>query len=451
MAIDDLVPESATLAAPPYDVEQEEAVLGSILLDHESISQIAHIVRTEHFYRERNGEIYGAMLALYDRRVAIDVLTLKDELNQRGSLERIGGLTRLWSLLAVVPTSLHIEEYAENVSRMAFMRRLIHAGQEIVKLGYRDAESAQKTTERAERLLFEAASGQVSRDFVSLADILNDYMERITGSEQEEDKLRFGLPTGFIDLDKLLVGLQRSNLIVLAARPAMGKTSMALNMAAHAALSVRARVAMFSLEMSKYELAARLLSTESGVDSSRLRQGHLNQNELARLSNALATLSETEFYVDDTPGISIAELRFKARRLASTTTVDLIVVDYLQLAQGSKTDNRVQEISEISRQLKNLAMELNVPVLALSQLSRNVESRTPKIPQLSDLRESGSIEQDADVVIFIYREEYYNRETEHKGIAEIHVAKHRNGPTGDIRLIFNERQTRFLNLQADRP
>jgi replicative DNA helicase len=229
----------------------------------------------------------------------------------------------------------------------------------------------------------------------------------------------------------------------------MGMTSLALNVAAQAAIKSRARVAMFSLEMSKHELAARLLSTESGVDSTRLRGGHLNQTELARLSNALATLSETEFYIDDTAGIAISELRFKAKRLASFTNVDLIVLDYLQLVQGTKSDNRVQEISEISRSLKNLALELHVPVLALSQLSRAVESRTPKIPQLSDLRESGSIEQDADVVLFIYRDDYYNKDSEQKGIAEIHIAKHRNGPTGEVRLLFNDRNTRFLNLQAD--
>ncbi|MCC7107472.1 MAG: replicative DNA helicase [Chloroflexi bacterium] len=450
MAIDDLVPESAPLVAPPYDVEQEEAILGSVLLDPESLGLIAHTLKQEHFYRERNGELFAAMMALYDRRAKIDVLTVCDELGQRGSLDRVGGQQYIWTLYGAVPTSLHVEQYAENVVRMEFMRRLITAGQEIVRLGYRDAESSQRTLERAERLLLDAASGQGSRDFSSLADILSEYMDSLAALEGDEDRLRFGLPTGFIDLDKLLGGLQRGNLVILAARPAMGKTSLALNVAAQAAIKSRARVAMFSLEMSKHELAARLLSTESGVDSTRLRGGHLNQTELARLSNALATLSETEFYIDDTAGIAISELRFKAKRLASFTNVDLIVLDYLQLVQGTKSDNRVQEISEISRSLKNLALELHLPVLALSQLSRAVESRTPRIPQLSDLRESGSIEQDADVVLFIYRDDYYNKDSEQKGIAEIHVAKHRNGPTGEVRLLFNDRNTRFLNLQADR-
>jgi replicative DNA helicase len=356
----------------------------------------------------------------------------------------------LGRLLEIVPTSLHIEEYGRIVERTALMRRLISAGGKIASLGYADAFDVDTTLEKAEQLLLTVSQKRATRDFESLSDVLREYLEQLEQMHDGE-RTRYGVPTGFIDLDKLTAGLQRSDLIILAARPSMGKTSFALNIGATAAMKYRATVAMFSLEMSNGQLAARLLSTESGVDSTRLRGGRLSEVEVRKLDRALQVLSEAPIYVDDTPGISIMELRSKARRLQADVGVDLVIVDYLQLIEGSRgRDNRVQEISEISRSLKSLARELHVPVLALSQLSRAVESRSPHIPMLSDLRESGSIEQDADVVMFIYREDHYNKDSEKKGIAEIHVAKHRNGPVGQVSLFFNAQTTRFADLEPFR-
>ena len=427
-------------------------MLGAALIDREAIGRVAPFLRTDDFYRERNGSIYAAMLALYDRREPVDYMTLSDELSRAGQLEAVGGILYLGRLLEVVPTSLHIEEYGHIVERTALMRRLISAGGKIAALGYADAYDVDTTLEKAEQLLFGVSQKRLTRDFESLSDILRAYLEQLE-QLQEGERTRYGVPTGFIDLDRLTGGLQRSDLVILAARPSMGKTSLALNVAANAALRYKATIAMFSLEMSKSQLAARLLSTESGVDSSRLRGGRLNETEVRKLGHALDVLSEAPIYVDDSPGLSIMDVRLKARRLHADTErgVDLIIVDYLQLIEGSRgRDNRVHEISEISRALKGLARELHVPVLALSQLSRAVESRTPHIPMLSDLRESGSIEQDADVVMFIYREDHYNKDSEKKGIAEIHIAKHRNGPVGQVSLLFNERSTKFVDLEPFR-
>ena len=452
MAIDDLIRETAPGPLPPHNVEAEEAVLGAALIDREAVGRVAPFLRSDDFYRERNGSIYAAMLALYDRREPVDYMTLSDELNRAGQLEAVGGILYLGRLLEVVPTSLHIEEYGHIVERTALMRRLISAGGKIAALGYADAYDIDTTLEKAEQLLFGVSQKRLTRDFESLSDILRSYLEQLE-QLQEGERTRYGIPTGFIDLDRLTGGLQRSDLVILAARPSMGKTSLALNIAANAALKYRATIGMFSLEMSKSQLAARLLSTESGVDSSRLRGGRLNETEVRKLGHALDVLSEAPIYVDDSPGLSIMDVRLKARRLHADTErgVDLIIVDYLQLIEGSRgRDNRVHEISEISRALKGLARELHVPVLALSQLSRAVESRTPHIPMLSDLRESGSIEQDADVVMFIYREDHYNKDSEKKGIAEIHIAKHRNGPVGQVSLLFNERSTKFVDLEPFR-
>lgn len=454
MAIDDLIRDAASAGPlPPQNTEAEEAVLGSVLIDHEAIGKVAAFLRPEDFYRERNGAIYGAMLALYDRREPVDYMTLSDELSRRGQLDGVGGVLYLGRLLEVVPTSLHIEEYGHIVERTALMRRLISAGGKIAALGYADSFDIDTTLEKAEQVLLQVSTRRATRDFASLAEVLREYLEQLERF-QEGDRTRYGVPTGFIDLDKLTGGLQRSDLVILAARPSMGKTSFALNISANASLKYRATTAMFSLEMSNSQLAARLLATESGVDSTRLRGARLSEVESRKLAQALGVLSEAPIYVDDTPALSIMELRSKARRLHAELPngVDLIVVDYLQLIAGSRgRDNRVQEISEISRSLKSLARELHVPVLALSQLSRAVESRTPHIPMLSDLRESGSIEQDADVVMFIYREDRYNQDTEKKGIADIIVAKHRNGPVGQVSLLFNEQLTKFLDLEPFRP
>ena len=450
MAIDDLIRDAAPAPLPPRNVEAEEAVLGSVLIDREAIGKVAAFLRPEDFYRDRNGAVFAAMLALYDRREPVDYMTLSDELSRRDQLEDVGGIVYLGRLLEIVPTSLHVEEYGRIVERTALMRRLISAGGKIAALGYADAYDLDTTLEKAEQVLLGVSQKRVTRDFEALSDVLRQYLEQLE-QLQEGERTRYGVPSGFIDLDKLTGGLQRSDLIILAARPSMGKTSLALNIAANAALKYRATVGMFSLEMSNQQLAARLLSTESGVDSTRLRGGRLNETEIRKLDRALQVLSDAPIYVDDTPGASIMEIRSKARRLQADVGVDLIVIDYLQLVEGSRArDNRVQEISEISRSLKGLARELHVPVLALSQLSRAVESRSPHIPMLSDLRESGSIEQDADVVMFIYREDQYNKETEKKGIAEIHLAKHRNGPVGVVSLFFNNATTRFADLEPYR-
>lgn len=449
MAVDDLVREAPPGGLPPSNTDAEESVLGAALIDREAIGRVAAFLRPDDFYRERNGAIYDAMLALYDRREPVDYMTLSDELGRRGQLEQVGGIIYLGRLLEVVPTSFHIEEYGHIVERTALMRRLISAGGKIAALGYADAFDIDTTLEKAEQLLLAVSQKRMTRDFESLSDVLRQYLEQLE-QLQEGDRMRYGVPTGFIDLDRLTGGMQRSDLVILAARPSIGKTSLALNIGANAALKYKATVGLFSLEMSKGQLAARLLGTESGVDSSRLRSGRLSETESRRLALAHGVLSEAPIFVDDTPGISIMELRSKARRLHSNTNVDLIIVDYLQLIAGSRTDNRVQEISEISRSLKSLARELHVPVLALSQLSRAVESRTTHVPMLSDLRDSGTIEQDADVVIFIYREDQYNKESEKKGIVELHVAKHRNGPVGQVSLLFNERTTKFVDLEPFR-
>jgi replicative DNA helicase len=389
----------------------------------------------------------------------VDYLTLVTELQRNDQYDEVGGLAYLSGLLTVVPTSVHVESYARIVERTAVMRRLITAGARIAGIGYQNSAEVNEALEQSERYLMEVAQRRITREFESLSDILQEYLNQLPGS-QDDDSNRHGIPSGFIDLDRITGGFQRSDLIILAARPSMGKTSLALNIAENVAIPPAVRrgdqaaqggiVAVFSIEMSKSQLAARMLATESAVDSSRLRQGRLSESDWRKITHAIGILGDAPIYIDDTPGISIVELRSKARRLHADRQLDLVVVDYLQLINGSGTDNRVQEVSEISRSLKALARELDVPVLALSQLSRAVESRSPKIPQLSDLRESGSIEQDADLVLFIYREDFYDRESEKKGIAELHVAKHRNGPTGQINLLFMDRTTRFVDLETFR-
>lgn len=434
---------------PPHNTDAEEALLGSLLIDRDAIAPIAAFLRPEDFYRERNALIYGAMLALHQRGEPVDIVTLSDELRRTERYEAAGGLAYLTSLLTVVPTSLHAERYARIVERAAVRRRLIRAAGQIAALGYNEALDTDAALEEAERALFAVTERRSHRDFRKLADVLREYWEQLLLTA-DVDRLERGIPTDFKDLDRLLGGLQRSDLIIVAARPSMGKSSFALCLARNAAVRFGAKVAFFSLEMSMLQLAQRLLFSESGVDSSRLRQATLGQVERRKLAEALSVLAAAPIYLDDTPNIPLAELRAKARRLHHDITLDLVVVDYLQLIQGSGRDNRVNEIGEISRSLKALARDLNVPVVALSQLSRAVESRSPHIPMLSDLRESGSLEQDADVVLFIYREEVYDKDTEKKGIAEIHVAKHRNGPTGQVSLLWLEKLTKFVDLGVER-
>jgi len=430
---------------PPHNLEAEEAVLGSLLLDPTCIVQIASFLHVGDFYREKHNWIYEADLALYDRHDVIDVVTLCDELERRGRLEEVGGPAYITSLLDAVPTAVHVEHYARIVERCAILRRLINAGSEIVRLGYQEDADVAEALDKAQELVFKVAERRLSRDFVSLRDALRDYFDQLDMLHARKGRV-MGIPTGFHDLDELLGGLHRSDLIIVAGRPSVGKTSFALGMAQHAAVVEKRPVAIFSLEMSVEQLVQRLLCSEAEVDSHRLRGGYISDEEWQRITHAFGVLSEAPIFVDDTANISAMELRTKARRLKAEYDIAAIFIDYLQLMQGRGLENRVQEVSEISRSLKALARELDVPVVALSQLSRAVETRSPHIPVLSDLRESGSIEQDADVVIFVHREEMYNPNTEKKNIADIIVAKHRNGPVGQIPLRWFPAQTKFANL-----
>ncbi len=452
MAIERLRFDESPERLPPHNIEAEEAVLGSVLLDREVIGKVSSALDGKDFYRERNGTIYQAMIDLYDRHEPVDYLTLIDELDRTQRLDQTGGATYVAGLLGVVPTPIHAEHYAKIVADTAFMRRLISAGGKIASIGFQNQFDPEMALEKSEQMLFDIANRRANSDFASLSDILREYLEQLSLAREGEG-IKYGVPTGYADLDKLTAGgFQRSDLIILAARPAMGKTSLALGIAANAGLKFKAACAIFSLEMSGSQLAARLLSTESGIETQRLRTGQLTDAESRKLGHALGILAETQIYIDDTPGLSVTNLRAKARRLHAEVPLDLIIVDHLQLMTAGEGSgmNRVNEMSEISRQLKGLARELHVPVIALSQLSRAVEQRSPKIPILSDLRESGSIEQDADIVIFIYRDDYYNKDSEKQGIAELHIAKHRNGPIGQVSLLFNQRTTKFLDLEVYR-
>ena len=450
MTVDSVDTQHPIDRLPPQNPEAEEAVLGSLLMDPEAVGKVASFLKPEDFYRERNGVIFSAMLEIYDRHQPVDFLTVSDELKRMGRYEEVGGLGYLSHLIGVVPTAIHVEHYARIVERTAVKRRLISAAGKIAAVAYDDTLDLDTTLEKAEQLLFDVSQRRVSRDFEPLGAILGDYLEEMELRAADGEGRR-GVPTGYIELDKYTGGLQRSDLIIVAARPSMGKSTWALNIVQNAAVRHRATCAIFSLEMSKQQLAHRLLCSESGVDATKLRLGMINDAEQRKLHHAFELLSEAPIYIDDTPSINLAELRSKARRLHAEVGVDMVVVDYLQLVTtGRGGDNRVQEISEISRSLKALARELNAPVIALSQLSRAVEARTPHIPMLSDLRESGSIEQDADVVLFIYREEMYNKDTDKKGIADIILAKHRNGPTGQFPLLFLSSSTRFVDLEAYR-
>jgi replicative DNA helicase len=437
------------LSLPPHSVQAEEAVLGSILKNPASIVRIADFLAPDDFYQARHRHIFQAMRSLWDEQRPIDYHTVADELQRLGLYEASGGLLYLSELNLATPSAAHIEHYGRIVERTSIMRRLISASATIAEIAYRDNLDPDTALEKSEQLILSIAEKRVTRDFRSLEDVLSDYMEQIEAMAEGEGA-KYGIPTGYIDLDRLLGGFQRTDLIILAARTSVGKTSFALNLAVNAAVKARATVAVFSLEMSAEQLASRLLSMESGVDSPRIRSGHLNEQESRKLSHAVNFLAEAPIWVDDTPSIPIMELRSKARRLAVEQGLDMIIVDYLQLVVANGGESRVQEIGQISRALKSLARELRVPIIALSQLSRAVEQRTPHIPQLSDLRESGSIEQDADVVLFIYRDEKYNPDTDKKGVADIIVAKHRNGPTGKVELLFMERTTKFLDLEVFR-
>ena len=437
----------AAARLPPQNVEAEQSVLGSLLIDPDAILKVTSYLRPEDFYRETHGLIYRAIIDLHERRQPADFVTLCDELERDGQLEQVGGAGYLTSLLNAVPTSVHAQHYGRIVERTATLRRLISAASEISNMAYDRANDEDKILDQAEQLIFGVAQRSIDRELVPLRTILSDYYDRIQYLYEHRGQT-VGVATGFIDLDRLLGGFQQADLIIVAGRPGTGKTSLALTAADFAARRHGLCIAIFSLEMPRQQVVQRLVSGATGIESQRLRTGDINEEELARVARAMGELSETSIYMDDTPAIAPMEIRAKARRLQAEHPIDLIIVDYLQLMQaGIRMENRVQEVSYISRQLKSLAIELNVPVLACSQLSRAVESRVDKRPVLSDLRESGSIEQDADVVMFIYREEMYVEETFKPNIADIIVAKHRNGPTGQISLRFMKEQTRFTNLE----
>lgn len=433
----------------PHNVEAEEAVMGSLLIDPDAIFKVATYLMPADFFIERNGWVYEAILALHNRREAVDFVTLCDELERHGRLQEAGGAAYITQLINVVPTSIHVEYYGHIVERAAVRRRLIRAATEIAALAYEEAEDIDQVVDRAEQTLFGVSQRRLTRDLVPISQVISEYYDRIDYLYRHGGEF-VGVPTGFPRIDRLLGGLQRSDLVIVAGRPAMGKTSLVLNIAHNAAVKNQ-RVAVFSLEMSNEQLVQRLIASETEISSQRLRTGKLKEDEWPKFVQATGILSDQHIFIDDTPSISAMQMRTKCRRLHAEHGLDLIIVDYLQLMQGDRrSENRVQEISYISRMLKGLARELNVPLLAASQLSRAVEQRADKRPMLSDLRESGAIEQDADIVMFIYRDEVYNPETPMKNIAEVIVSKHRHGPTGSIELYFEKELTRFMELERDR-
>jgi replicative DNA helicase len=435
----------------PHNLEAEASLLGAILIDADALVKIADSVSVDDFFDPRHQRIYEAVVQLYERRSPIDVLTLADQLKNNSALDLVGGAAYLTELTNFVPTATHVEQYAEIVAQKALRRRLIRASQEIVNLGYDESKALRELVEEAETQLFQVSQKHVKQSVISIETILAESFDRLDDLHKDKNKIR-GVSTGFRDLDEILAGLQRSDLFILAARPSMGKTALSLGLAHNIATLSKEPVLIFSLEMSKEQLVDRLLSTESGVDAWALRTGNLTDSDFEKIGHAMGALGEAPIYIDDTPGITVSDLRTKARREAHQHQIGLIIVDYLQLMSGGSkfggSDNRVQEISEISRGLKGIARELNVPLIALSQLSRSVENRNPQIPQLADLRESGSIEQDADVVAFIYREEYYNPDTDRKNITDIFIKKHRNGPTGAVELYFDREKQRFRSLDS---
>ena len=447
---------------PPHNVEAEEAVLGSLFVDPDSITETAIFLKPEAFYREKNRWVYEACLALYDRNEAINQITAAQELATQGRLEAIGGAGYLSLLVERLPTSLHVEHYARIVHRLSVMRRLISAAGQIAAIGYEAEADLDSALNKAEDALFRVRRGESPRDFIHIRHLLEQYWEEgslISAGLEEAGRLAH-VDTGFPALDELLGGMQRSDMVILAARPSLGKSSLALGIARNAALEQGAQVAIFSLEMSKEQLVQRLLSMEAEVDSKRVRLRQYTPSQEKRVMEATGKLSGLPIYIDDSPALRVVEMRSKARRLHYERGIDLIIVDYLQLIRGDgRSENKVQEITDISRSLKTLAREMDCPVLAVSQLSRAVESRPSHVPMLSDLRESGSIEQDADVVMFIYRDDAYIKKEDWdrinperpypEGIANLIVAKHRNGPQGQRNLRFRQEITRFENCPVE--
>ncbi len=433
---------------PPQNLDAEKSLLGAVLISEDTISDVAEIVHADDFYDQANSQIFASFVSLYERHRPIDLLTVKADLEKKKKLKAVGGATYLAELTNYVPTAAHAKAYAELVSDTAVRRRLIKAASEISEKAYEENFGTVELLGDAEKTLFEASDRHLRNDVISIADLLDETFDRLETLHNNKGAIA-GLKTGFADFDKVTAGLHRSDLIILAARPAMGKTALALNIAHNVAMINNKAVLIFSLEMGKEQLINRMLSDASGIDSFKLETGSFSGDDFSQISEAMAELSEAPIFIDDTPGMTVTEMRTKARRAAHDHDLGLIVIDYLQLMSGTSkrgADNRVQEVSEISRGLKLIARELNVPVIALSQLSRTVETRSPRIPMLSDLRESGSIEQDADIVTFLYREDYYEEDTERQNVADWIIAKHRRGATGKVELFFDKQHVRFMSL-----
>ena len=432
---------------PPQNIEAEQSVLGSVLIEQSSIAKISDLLTPEDFYREAHRRIYRAAMGLFERGEAIDFITVTDVLRRENSLEQVGGISYITSLANGVPTAANIAFHAKLVQEKALLRRLINAATDIASMGYAESEEVERVLDQAEQKILEVATRKIGQDFQPIKEIIFSTLDKIDEMHKAKGGIT-GISTGFTDLDKLTGGFQRSDLILIAARPSMGKTAFVLNVAQHMATKDKKSVAIFSLEMPKEQLAMRMLCAEGLIDSQRFRTGSMTSEEWSHLVDAADRLSGSSMYIDDTANVTAIELRNKARRISKEHGLDCIIVDYLQLMDGgahSRIDNRQQQISDISRSMKALARELRVPVIALSQLSRGPETRTSRKPMLSDLRESGSLEQDADLVAFLYREDYYNPETEKKNITELIISKNRNGPTETIELYFHKNFTRFTD------
>lgn len=437
---------------PPNDVEAEQAVIGSMLTDRDAVISAIEILKEEDFYREDNKTIYEAILNLYNRSEPIDIITLKAELTSMGMFEKIGGLEYIVGLPEKVPTTANVERYINIVKEKSELRRLIKAANEIIEQGYDPTENIDDIMNSAEKKIFNIMQDKDQKTYSAIKDVLVDAFTELEQLYNQKQHIT-GVPTGFIDLDYKMAGLHNSDLILIAARPAMGKSAFALNIATNAAVKAKVPAVLFSLEMSKEQMVNRILCSEAMVDSNKVRTGKIDDDDWIKLADTMGDLSEAPIYIDDTPGISINEIRAKCRKLKLERNIGLVVIDYLQLVQGSSkraSGSREQEISEISRSLKILANEINVPVIALSQLSRAPEQRPDHRPMLSDLRESGAIEQDADIVMFLYRDDYYNEDSEDKGLAEVIVAKHRAGSTGTVKLVWLGNYTKFANMERYR-
>ena len=438
--------EQQIMRVPPHNIEAEQSVLGAIIMDHEAIAVASEMIRSTDFYRPDHQEIYASIMDLYTSGSPVDLITIQNRLSERGVLDQIGGIGYLAELATIVPTSAHIKQYAKIVEEKAILRRLIKASQEIAAKGYAGEEKIDDVMGFAEKQVFDILQNRHTEDFSPISEILVTAIDKIEDAHTNKGGVT-GVSTGFIDLDYKTAGMQPSDLILVAARPSMGKTAFSLNVIQSAAIKHKKKVAVFSLEMSKDQLVNRMLCAEAMVDAQKVRTGNLDPQDWDRIAKAVPIITAADIYIDDTPGISVMEMRAKCRRLKLEKGLDLIMIDYLQLMSGNgKTDSRQQEISEISRSLKALAREMSAPVIALSQLSRACEARADHRPMLSDLRESGAIEQDADVVMFLYRDEYYHPDSEKKGIGEIIIAKQRNGPTGTVELVWLGQYTKFANM-----